>query len=58
MVRNNITIDWTIHEAVHAKLRILVKCILRKYGDPPDKQEIATHTIFQQAEMIPVDWVE
>ena len=51
-VRNNVTIDWTVKESVRAKLRVLVKRILRKYGYPPDKQEKATLTVLQQAELI------
>ncbi len=51
-VRNNVTIDWTVKESVRAKLRVLVKRILRKYGYPPDKQEKATQTVLQQAELI------
>ncbi len=56
MVRKNITIDWTVKESVRARLRIMVKRILRKYGYPPDKQEKATITVLQQAEMIASDW--
>src|SRR5208282_1638076 len=41
-VRKNTTIDWTVKESVRAKLRTMVKRILRKYGYPPDKQEKAT----------------
>lgn len=55
-VRNNVTIDWTVREAVRAKLRVMVKRILRKYGYPPDKQEKATQTVLEQAEMIAKDW--
>ncbi|MEW6404856.1 MAG: type I restriction endonuclease subunit R, partial [Chloroflexota bacterium] len=43
-VRNNVTIDWTVKESVRAKLRVMVKRILRKHGYPPDKQEKATQT--------------
>lgn len=35
-----------------AKLRVIVKRILRKYGYPPDKQELATSTVLQQAELL------
>jgi type I restriction enzyme R subunit len=56
MVRNNVTIDWTVKESVRAKLRIMVKRILRKHGYPPDKQEKATQTVLEQAEMIATDW--
>ncbi len=55
-VRNNTTIDWTVRETVRAKLRVMVKRILRKYGYPPDKQEKATRTVLEQAELIAKDW--
>ena len=55
-LRRNTTIDWTVKENVRAKLRTMVKKILRKYGYPPDKQEKATQTVLQQAEMLCKDW--
>ena len=55
-VRKNVTIDWTIRENVRAQLRVLVKRILRKYGYPPDKQEKATQTVLEQAEVLSADW--
>jgi len=51
-IRENIMIDWTAKESVRAKLRIMVKRVLRKYGYPPDKQEKATQTILEQAQLI------
>jgi type I restriction enzyme R subunit len=51
-VRKNVTIDWTVKESVRAKLRVLVKRILKKHGYPPDKQEKATQTVLQQAELL------
>jgi len=57
MVHRNVTIDWTVKESVRAKLRIMVKRILRKYGYPPDKQESATKTVLEQAEVLCADWV-
>ncbi len=51
-VRRNATIDWSVKESVRAKLRTIVKRLLRKYGYPPDKQEKATETILKQAELI------
>ena len=57
-VRKNVTIDWTVKESVRAKLRVLVKRILRKHGYPPDKQEKATLTVLEQAELIAKDWAE
>jgi type I restriction enzyme R subunit len=56
-VRNNVTIDWTVKESIRAKLRIMVKRILRKHGYPPDKQEKATQTVLEQAEVLCKDWV-
>ena len=57
-VRKNVTIDWTVKESVRAKLRVMVKRILRKYGYPPDLQERATLTVLEQAELIAKDWAE
>jgi type I restriction enzyme R subunit len=56
VIRNNITIDWTFRENVRAQLRVLVKRILRKYGYPPDKQEKATQTVLEQAEVLSRAW--
>jgi type I restriction enzyme R subunit len=55
-VRGNVTVDWTLRESVRAQLRVLVKRILRKYGYPPDKQEKATQTVLEQAEVLSEAW--
>ena len=55
-VRNNVRIDWTQRENVRANLRRLVKRILRKHGYPPDKQEKATQTVLEQAEVLSAEW--
>ena len=55
-VRNNVTIDWTLRENVQAQLRVLVRRILRKHGYPPDKQEKATITVLEQAELLSEGW--
>ncbi len=55
-VRANVTIDWTLRENVRAHLRVLVKRILRKHGYPPDKQEKATQTVLEQAEVLSQEW--
>jgi type I restriction enzyme R subunit len=55
-VRKNVTIDWTIRDNVRAQLRVYVKRILRKYGYPPDKQEKATQTVLEQAEVLSEIW--
>ena len=55
-VRGNVTIDWTLRENVRANLRRLVRRILRKHGYPPDKQEKATRTVLEQAEVLSAGW--
>jgi type I restriction enzyme R subunit len=57
-VRANITIDWTMRENVRAQLRVIVKRILRKFGYPPDKQEKATQTVLEQAEVLSEGWAD
>ncbi|MEE4607552.1 MAG: DUF3387 domain-containing protein [Desulfobacteraceae bacterium] len=56
VVKSSITIDWTVRENVRAKMRVIIKRILRKYGYPPDKQEKATLTVLEQAEVLCRDW--
>ena len=55
-VKTNTAIDWTIKESVQAKLRVIVKRILRQYGYPPDKQKLATENILKQAELFADQW--
>ena len=51
-VRRNVTIDWTLREDARARLRVLVRRLLRIYGYPPDKQKKATETVLEQAELV------
>ncbi len=55
-VRQNATIDWTIKESVKAKLKVMVKRALRKFGYPPDQQKLATDTVLKQAELLADFW--
>ncbi len=55
-VRRNVSIDWTMKESARAKIRVMVKRILRRYGYPPDKQEKAAETVLEQAEVLCKDW--
>ena len=55
-VRRNVTIDWTLRENVRARLRVLVRRILRIHGYPPDKREKATQTVLEQAEVLSEGW--
>lgn len=55
-VRKNATIDWTLKESVRARLIVIVRRILRKYGYPPDKQEKAVNLVLAQATNLADDW--
>jgi hypothetical protein len=55
-LQSNITIDWAHREPARAKLRILVKRILKKYGHPPDLQGSAVQVVLQQAEVLSTKW--
>lgn len=57
-VRNNATIDWAMKESVRAKLMVLVRRTLKKYGYPPDKQQKAIDTVLKQAEVLADYWTE
>ena len=56
-VRKSVTIDWTLREGARAKIRVMVKRILNKYGYPPDLQDEAVRTVLMQAELLCKDWV-
>ncbi len=55
-LRKNVSVDWAQRESVRAKLRLMVKRILRKYKYPPDQQEEAIQTVLQQAEGLSAEW--
>ncbi|MCM8622409.1 MAG: type I restriction endonuclease subunit R [Candidatus Accumulibacter sp.] len=56
-LRQNITVDWSARESIRAKLRLMVKRILRKYRYPPDQQEAAIELVLQQAEVLGEEWI-
>jgi type I restriction enzyme, R subunit len=55
-VRKSVTIDWTLRESARAKIKVMVKRILNKYGYPPDLQDEAVKTVLAQAELLCADW--
>ena len=55
-VRKSVTIDWTLRESARAKIKVMVKRILNRYGYPPDLQEEAVKTVLAQAELLCADW--
>jgi type I restriction enzyme R subunit len=55
-LRQNISVDWSVRDNVRAKLRLMVKRILRKYKYPPDRQEEAVKLVLEQAETLSAEW--
>ena len=55
-LRENVTVDWAHRESARARMRVLVKRILRKYGYPPDLQDAAVQTVLRQAEALSAAW--
>lgn len=55
-VRKNATVDWTMKNSSLAKMRIVVKRLLRKHGYPPEKQNEAADTVVKQAELLSDIW--
>jgi type I restriction enzyme R subunit len=56
-IRGSVSVDWVHREAARARIRVLVKRILRKHGYPPDLQDAAVQTVLQQAEALSAEWV-
>jgi type I restriction enzyme R subunit len=56
-VKKSVTIDWTLRESARARIKVMVKRILNKYGYPPDLQEEAVRTVLMQAELLCEAWV-
>jgi type I restriction enzyme R subunit len=56
-VKQNVTIDWSLRENARAKIRVLVKRILREYGYPPDLAKAATELVLEQTEVLCNEWV-
>ncbi len=56
-LKSNVTVDWAHRESARARLRTIVKRILKKYGYPPDMQAMAVQTVLQQAEALSAHWV-
>jgi type I restriction enzyme R subunit len=55
-LRQNLSVDWSQRESVRAKLRLMVKRILRKYKYPPDMQDAAVELVLQQAQALGEEW--
>jgi type I restriction enzyme, R subunit len=55
-VRKSVSIDWTLRESAQAKIRVMVKRILNKFGYPPDLQDAAVQTVLAQAKLLCAEW--
>lgn len=57
-LKRNITVDWAHRDSARARLRMLVRRILRQFGYPPDLQDAAVILVLQQAEALSAQWSE
>lgn len=55
-LKGSVTVDWSHRESARARMRVLVKRILRKHGYPPDLQDAAVQTVLRQAEALSAAW--
>ena len=55
-LKGSASVDWQHRESARARMRVLVKRILRKHGYPPDLQDAAVQTVLQQAEALSANW--
>ena len=55
-LKGSVTVDWSQRESARARLRVLVKRVLRRYGYPPDLQDAAVQTVLKQAEALSAAW--
>lgn len=51
-IKNNITVDWTLRQNVRAQMKVTVKRLLKKYGYPPDLEQLAIDMVLKQAEVM------
>ena len=56
-LRKNVTVDWAERESVRARLRLMVKRVLKKYKYPPDSAESAVEMVLEQAKALGESWV-
>ena len=55
-LRKNVTVDWAERESVRARLRLMVKRILKKYKYPPDQTDSAVDLVLEQAKALGAEW--
>jgi type I restriction enzyme R subunit len=57
-LRSSVSVDWQQRQSVRAKMRNVIRIILRKYKYPPDKQAEALEPVMQQAEVLSDEWTK
>jgi len=57
-LQSNVSVDWAHMDSARARMRVLVKRILRKHGYPPDLQDAAVRNVLEQAEALSAQWAE
>ena len=55
-LRNSVSVDWQKRESVRAKMRNMIRIILRRYKYPPDQQMEAIKMVMKQAEVLSDEW--
>jgi type I restriction enzyme R subunit len=55
-LRQNLTIDWQYKENVRARLRTMIKALLKRYKYPPDQEASAVELVLLQTEAISEEW--
>ena len=56
-IRKSGIIDWTLRESARARIKVMMKRILNKYGYPPDLQEETVKTVPAPAGLLCAEWV-
>jgi type I restriction enzyme R subunit len=51
-LRDNLTVDWAVRDSVRAKLRIMIRTLLRRYKYPPDQAKDTVEMVLRQAEVV------
>jgi hypothetical protein len=56
VIKGKVSTDWMQRDSARAKIRVHVKRLLRKYGNPPDLQDAAVQNVLRQAEALSAEW--
>ncbi|ABZ85576.1 type i site-specific deoxyribonuclease, hsdr family [Heliomicrobium modesticaldum Ice1] len=51
-IKRNMTVDWSLRSSVQARMKMIIKRLLKKYNYPPDNREKALSTVMEQARLL------